>query len=82
MGVAIGRRIGDDLDAFAFPGGPGRIVLLARGTINCTQIDRWISRRTAPCNIAEFAGIIGREKDIVMGQIKPRCRGMGIPHQR
>jgi hypothetical protein len=82
MSVAIGRCIDDDLDAFALALGQSGIVRLARRAVDGAEIDRRIGWRAPPCNLAEFARVIGRKENIMMAERKAFGGGMGIPHQR
>lgn len=60
MGVAIGRGIDDDLEAFGRAGQLAACCFTERRVaILCADIDGGIGRRSACCDIAEFARVIG-----------------------
>ena len=84
MAVAVGWRVDDHLDTFALARNHGvRIIgVPARPAILRAQIDSGISGRASARNVRKFAGIIGREKDIMMLKIKARSARMGKPHER
>lgn len=60
MGVAIGRGIDDDLEAF---GRAGQLVVCCfterRVAIHRADIDGGIGWRNSACDVAEFARVIG-----------------------
>jgi hypothetical protein len=75
VGVAIGWRVDDDLQPF----GPGRRAV--RPAIECADISGRGRRRTASPYVPELAGIIGREKDIMMCEGKAADSASGQPDQ-
>ncbi len=82
MGVAIRGCVDDDLDAFALPFDRGLRWPEIGAAILCANINRRLGWRTARADVFKFAGVIGREKDVMMGEVKTRRLGMSEPDER
>jgi hypothetical protein len=67
VGIAIGRRIDDDLDAF------GRVQLTVVDAVLRANIGRWFGGELALRQGIEFCAVIAGKKDVVVSQVKPVC---------
>ena len=79
MGVAICRRVHDDLQSLAAGRGGG--VAECGAAIGRADIDRGVGGRPARGERAELRRVVGREEDIVPGQRETLRLAMGEPDE-
>ena len=83
VGVAIGGRIDDDLEAFAarwgggWRGGVGQRIAVLRA-----EVDRRIGDLFAAPELREFRAVVGREEHVVAREREALRLCMTEPHQR
>ena len=79
MGVAIGGRVDDYLEALSPDGCMARGFV--RAAINRADICGGLAWRAAARDLVKFAFVMPREEHVVMGEIKACGLGVRIPNE-